>query len=360
MTAAALLRPLLLRMAGVLLVLGGIPQLRAAQPAMPGKAAKPPATAPSASKTTRILKSATAPQTQPAPTGPNFWSPGYDQARQRAIRSRKDILIAFTVRRLDAASRHFEEHFLTQPSFAETLTKNFELVWLDASEQGGDKEDSPGFQLRRQFDVTSFPTVVLANWLGQPYAYTGFRPGSLENYLQHLEVLRQKNVIRNQMLVKARASQGLQRAELLAASIPELGQQRSAKFYGDLMREILSLDPQQQNESTQAVNRQLADLEFTRKLADLDRDLRWAEMVELIDRYIAEQNLAGAHRQAALLTRLDVHRRQEDLPRIIQTLQEIIQINPYNRHGQQASAILAKITSDLKDQATLANPEIGK
>lgn len=359
MNAASLLRTLLLRAAGVLFALASCPQLPAAQPPETKTTAKP-ATAPSTARTTRILKSASAPTPPPPATGPNLWSPGYDQARQRAIRSRKDILIAFTVRQLDAASRHFEEHFLTQPSFAETLGKNFELVWLDSSEQGGDKEDSAAFQLRRQFDVTSFPTVVLTNWLGQPYAYTGFRPGSLENYLQNLELLRQRNVIRNQILAKARAAEGRQRAELLAASIPELGQQRAAKFYGDLMREILSLDPQLQNESTQSVSRQLADLDFARKLADLDRDLRWTDMVDLINRYIAEQNLTGAHRQAALLTRLDVHRKQEDLPRIIQTLQEIIQLNPYNRHGQQAAAILATITADLKDQATLANPDIAK
>jgi hypothetical protein len=290
----------------------------------------------------------------------NSWAPGFDKARQLALRSRKDILVAFTIRRMDAASRHFEEHFLTQPVFANSLTHRFEMVWVDASESGGDREDSPAFQLRRQFEVSSFPTVVLMNWLAQPYAYTGLRPGSLENYLEHLEQLRQNQVERSEQLNRARSSRGLARAELLAGAIPELGLQRSAKFYGDVMREILSLDPQRQLESTRHISRQLADHDFSRKLQELDRDLRWTEMVDLINHHIAEQNLTGAHRQAALMNRLDVHRLQDDLPRMFLTLQEIVQINPYSRHGQQASAILTEIQTALKNQATLANPEIEK
>lgn len=295
-----------------------------------------------------------------APKTPSLWAPGFDQARLRAVHSGKDIFLVFTIRRLDAASRHFEEHFLTRPAFAESLGKRFELVWVDASENGGDQEDSPSYHLRRQFEVTSFPAVVLTNKLGQPYAYTGLRPGSLENYAGYIEQLREKHVARSQLLLRARSQKGLERAESLAASIPELGQHRSAKFYGDIMREVISLDPEQKNESTRNISRQLADLEFSRKMQELDEDLRWSEMVELINHYIADQNLAGAHRQAALMNRLDVHRRQEDLPRIVQTLREIIQINPYNRHGQQASMILSQIETELKDQATLANPGIDK
>lgn len=303
-------------------------------------------------------ESFTAPKPVPGSPPAGAWSSGFDKARQRALRSRKDILLAFTVRRMDAASRHFEEHFLTQPAFAETLSPHFELVWADSSESGGDQEDSPSFQLRRQFEVTTFPTVILTNWLGQPYAYTGLRPGSLENYLAYLEQLRVKNGSRIQALNRARSLQGLEKAELLASSIPDLGQHRSAKFYGDLMREILVLDPKKTNESTRNVDRQLADLEFTRKMQELDRDFRWTEMVDLINRYITDQNLTGAHRQSALMDRLAVHRHQEDLPRVIQTLQEIILINPYNRHGQQATAILNQISEQLKNQATLEKLQI--
>ena len=296
------------------------------------------------------------PGTKPA----SPWASGFDKARQRAIRSRKDILVVFTIRRLDAGSRHFEEHYLTQPLFAETLTKNFELVWLDSSENGGDQEDSPAYQLRSQFEVISFPTVVLTNWLGQPYCYTGLRPGSLENYLAHIEQLRQKNLARNQTLIKARASEGLRRAELLAASIPELGQQRSAKFYADLMSEILTLDPEQKCESTLQISRQLADFDFNRKMHELEKDLRWTEMADLVNEYIASQKLTGAHRQAALMDLLEVRRHQEDLPRMIQTLEEIVKINPLNRHGQQASAILSQISSGLKSLAPLSNPPEAK
>jgi len=286
------------------------------------------------------------------------WTPGFEKASQRAIHNGNDILLVFTARRFNAACRQFERYFLTKPAFAEALAPHFELVWLDVSEHGGDQEGSPAFRLRRRFEVNSFPAVILTNSVGQPYAYTGLRPGSLDKYLDYLEQLRQKNIARKELLLQARQARGLPRASLLARSIPELGRNRSAKFYGDIMREIIALDPGNESPKTLAIRRQLADWGYAERMRDLDQELRWSEMVELTREHIRDQNLTGARKQAALMDRLDVQRRQEDIPGVLQTLRDIIQINPYSRHGQHASMILSKITSDIENQATLANPDI--
>ncbi|MEO0446237.1 MAG: thioredoxin family protein [Verrucomicrobiota bacterium] len=286
------------------------------------------------------------------------WKPGFQAASSEATKTGKDIIIIFTIQQWNAACRQFQKHFLLQPAFADDLQDQFLLVWVDASEKGGDKEDSPAFTLRKRYGISSFPSVILTNAIGQPYAFTGFRPGSLESYIRHLRALKEAQSGRQGLLSEARNARGLSRAALLARAIPDLGSQRTAKFYGDVMREVLSLDPQGRNPETESVRLSLAELDYTQQLQALDQDFQWTEMVALTRTFIEENGLSGGQKQSALMNLLQIQRRQGNLQGSVKTLQDIIFINPYNKHGQQATMILGKIQSELEQTAILADPEI--
>ncbi len=272
------------------------------------------------------------------------WGTDLEEAQRDAASSGKDVLVCFTVRELSSVCRMFHEHFMSRQDFTGPLQESFELVWFDSGDEP-EGEDSPAFQRRERFEVATFPTLILITPDGLPYAYTGFRPNGVEAYLEHLSTLRLAQTKRRELRSRAERASGLEKAQLLAASIPGLDAQRSARFYSDVMEEVLNLDPREELPETPKFKRALAEWAYAQTFREMDRELRWTEMVELTDRYIEEQQLSAVELQAALMNRFEVHRMQGNGLAMMRTLAEIVQVNPYNRHGREAGRILAAMTS---------------
>tara|TARA_R110002096_G_scaffold159011_12_gene324677 strand:- start:4594 stop:5541 length:948 start_codon:yes stop_codon:yes gene_type:complete len=282
------------------------------------------------------------------------WGDDFEMASSRAAKSGKDLLICFTAKEANAICRQFEREFLGRADLVGPLRETFEMVWFDVSSESGKNDDeSTSLELRRRYEVDAFPTVVLADSQAIPYAYTGFRPGGTKSYPDHLINLRQRHESQLRLFKAAERAKGVERARFLAKAIPELGGQRSAKFYGDVMREIVKLDPNDESGVVQPLKLELADLEYVRKMQELDKEVRWSEMVDLTNAYIEDYELTGSRRQAALMNRFDIHRRQANLRAMLTTLAQVVEINQYNHHGRQAKDILKTMTDELQMQQVL-------
>jgi hypothetical protein len=294
---------------------------------------------------------------------PQGWHDTYASAQTAAKKSGKDVFLCFTGTEWSAVCRQFETRFLADPAFATNLNAHFEPVRLDVSEfrslgpAEASREDLPEkARLKLEFEVTTFPIAFLVGRDGLPYAVTGFRPGSVEAYGAHLDQLREKNATGRSSLERARKASGLRRAELLVQSIPDLGDLRTARFYGDRMREVIALDPENRTGSAREYELQLADLDYVQTMRTLDRDVRWTEMVQLTDDYIRRYELTGSRRQAALMNRFDLHRRLGNLRDMISTLDEVTRINPYNPHGRQAALLLREFARQMEASEPLESP----
>ena len=273
------------------------------------------------------------------------WTDNLDVAKSRALHSDSDLLICFTVRDWSAVCRRFEEHFLLQPDFTDRLDSSFVLVHYDLSIE---EKDSAGAMLRERFEISTFPAVMLTNAHGMPYALTGFPPNSAESYAEHLILLRDENRARQQLLREAADLKGVDRAKALSQVLPDLGDHRRAKFYGDIMREVIDLDPDNASGKREMFEVELADLAYVQAMRRLDGEFQWMKMVELTNEHIEDMKLSGSRKQAALMNRFDIHRRQGDMRAMFGTLQEIVEVNPYNPHGRQASQILQSLASQLQ------------
>ena len=280
-------------------------------------------------------------------------------AKARAAKSGKDMLLCFTFKRENAICRRFEAEFLARMPLVQPLAENFVLLWFDVGDEP-ENEDEPSVSrdLRRRFEIQTYPAVVMTDAQVLPYAYTGYRPGGTKNYPDHLAGLKRRHEAQVRMLGLARKVEGPEKARFLAQAIPKLGGLRSAKFYGDMMREIVELDPKDETGLVEPMRLQLADLNYTRKMQELGEEVRWMEMVELTNAYISDYKLTGSRKQAALMNRFDIHRRQTDLRGMLTTLSQVIDINQYNHHGRQAQEILQAMTEELQlQQALQSTPE---
>jgi thioredoxin-related protein len=287
------------------------------------------------------------------------WHETFAAAREAAAKSGNDILLCFTGKEWSGVCRQFDQHFLSDPEFTQKVRAHFEPVQLDVSEFREIDPDEPvsklpeKAQLKIDFEVNTFPAVFLTRKDGRPYAVTGFRPGGIQSYIQHLDKLRETHGQQEALLLRARQSSGTRAAELIAQSIPDIGELRTAHFYGDLIREVMRLDPTNATGLARNLELKLADHDYVIAMREMDKDLRWSDMLKLTDDYISKYQLSGSERQAALMNRFDILRRQKNFPEMIRTLDEVVRINPYNPHGRQAEQMMRGFAQQIEEESLL-------
>ena len=121
------------------------------------------------------------------------WLTDFEKAEQTAKAEGKDLLINFAGSDWCYWCQRLDKEVFSKTAFLQEAGKRFVLVLLDfpndKSHQSAELQKQ-NERLSRQFDVTGFPTVFLADANGRPYAQTGYIEGGDRAYLEHLLELR--------------------------------------------------------------------------------------------------------------------------------------------------------------------------
>lgn len=125
--------------------------------------------------------------------GAEGWLTDFEAAKKQAAAEKKDILVDFTGSDWCGWCIKLDKEVFSTPAFK--AQKDFVLVSLDFPRRKEIPADQKAKNeaLMRQWGVQGFPTIVLTNAAGEPYATTGYQPGGPEKYLPHLAELRKKN-----------------------------------------------------------------------------------------------------------------------------------------------------------------------
>lgn len=182
------------------------------------------------------------------------WLRRLDDANRIATAEKKDLLINFTGTEWCGWCKILDREVLGKKEFA-PVADDFVLVDLDFPndrEQLADLHDS--YEIwKTHYLIHAFPTIVLADSGGKPYAYTGYEKGlTPESFLAELrrhQLVRQK---RDENLAAAKDSSGALRAQRLHAAIEAVGKSLGTiedrrddpvlALYADEVAEIRSLD----------------------------------------------------------------------------------------------------------------------
>jgi thioredoxin-related protein len=129
-----------------------------------------------------------------ARAGGDHWEVDYDKALDLAAKSGKDLLVDFSGSDWCGWCKKLDKEVFSQDLFKEKAPENFILVVLDfpRSEDLKRKIKNPeqNNELKNHFNVSGFPTVILLDSTGTPYAQTGYMQGGAEAYLKHLDELK--------------------------------------------------------------------------------------------------------------------------------------------------------------------------
>jgi tetratricopeptide (TPR) repeat protein len=184
------------------------------------------------------------------------WLTRLDEAGRLASASGKDLFILFTGTEWCAACIAFEDAVLSRPEFARG-TEPFVLVKLEFPKS--DEELPPGqredfIAWRDRYGIRAFPTVLLADANGRPYAVTGHVGLEAGEYTRHLGKLREARERRDAALSRSLTARGVEKAghldsalsameSAIDGSFTEKQGDILARFYRAEIDQIIGLDP---------------------------------------------------------------------------------------------------------------------
>lgn len=282
----------------------------------------------------------------------SVWHETYAAGAAEAAETGKDLLVVFTGTDWIEICGIFDREILSHPEFVDAVTGKFALVKLEYPENNKlPREEAKRKQfLRDAYQVRGFPTMVLTDKNGRPFGFNGYQPVTPAEYAKL--TLEMESVHREglDMLEEAKSLTGPEKAAAIAEALPTLPGGLAARFYRDELKEIVAADPEATLESTANYKKMMADLDYGIEMQRLERDVQWAKMIELTEAFIKDNKLEGAALQKALLIKAGVQQNQANMAGRIQTLLDLIKIDPKTNFASDAQAQLDALRAEKLQQ----------
>lgn len=206
---------------------------------------------------------------------PVFLVEDYDEALSLAELTGKDMLVDFSGSDWCGWCMKLDEEVFSQNEFIDEARKDFILVVLDFPDKKENKakikNPKRNAEIKARFKVSGYPTVLLLDNKGIPYARTGYRKGGPAAYTKHLRHLKESHNRMKSLLENAGEAGSGQAAALLEVfeyieGLEELdfGYNLSVGFPDFSKRAVRAIDLDPKDESglkSKAVNFLLADAE---------------------------------------------------------------------------------------------------
>lgn len=127
-----------------------------------------------------------------ADAGKLNWMDDFAAAARQAEENGKVILVNFTGSDWCGWCIKLDNEVFSQPAFAEFADSHFVLFKADfpRSFELAEAVQVQNEHLMRQYKIQGFPTILLLNPDGTVRARTGYQPGGVQNYIDHLNTLR--------------------------------------------------------------------------------------------------------------------------------------------------------------------------
>lgn len=281
------------------------------------------------------------------------WTDNFEQAKKTAAAENKDLLLDFTGSDWCGWCMKLKSEVFETQAFKEAALKSFVLVEIDFPQK---KKLSPEIEqqnktLNEQFGIKGYPSIVLTDASGKPYAQTGYREGGPQEYLKHLEELRANKLKRDECWKRAESAQGIEKAKLLADGLKAMDEKTAINHYASVIQEIKVLDPEDQT-GTQAI------FAFKSDLGELQKSFQNKDSSELrpaLEKFFAEHPQAThEQKQQALMSALRYCRPPKDNLLVKDLMTEVQNIDANSELGKKAVLIQKRVDEMIAREASQA------
>lgn len=175
------------------------------------------------------------------------WVVDFEKAKERATSAGKNLFLNFTGSDWCPWCDRLDEEVFSKKVFVEYANKNFVMVELDFPNDRSKltKEiQQQNEKLRAEYGVQGFPTIVITDKDGIPYAQTGYVEGGAVNYVEHLNQFQSIKKQVDELIVKSEdiKLESTERAALLDQALQMLPPWTVDRYHIDKMKRIAELD----------------------------------------------------------------------------------------------------------------------
>ncbi len=288
-------------------------------------------------------------------TADDAWTMDFSAAKATAADEGKDLLLEFTGSDWCPPCQRLNAEVFSQDAFLEAAPEHFVLVKLDfPNDRSGLTEEiqEQNDMLAGKYGVQGFPTIILSDEKGRPYARTGYQAGGAEAYLEHLESLRENRVRRDEALESAASAEGVEKAEMLVNALDDMGLEFDAmeQFYGDVIERIKANDPEDETGFVSASEARERLAGFQGEINQLAGAGDFEGILVLIDNFLEANDLDPEVKQEVMLTRVLVFAELGRFDEAIEGVDQATAIAPDSEIAPQLDMFKAQLV-EARDAA---------
>lgn len=274
------------------------------------------------------------------------WLVDFEKAKVQAAAEKKDLLLDFTGSDWCSWCILLRKEVFDEEAFKKAAPSQFVLVELDFPQDSSKQPETVRKQnelLRESFGIEGYPSVVLADATGRPYAQTGYMKGGASAYLKHLDELRGKVKVRDLAFKRAEGAAGIEKAKALQEGLDALSETLVAAHYRSTLQEIRSLDPG----DTLGMDAKFGAMQDMRLLGGLLKSKQEAggEAVRSeADRFVAEHAKFGPRqKQQSLMEVLKFLMPPRDNRVALKLMEDVKALDPTSEEGKLAEQVRARV-----------------
>ncbi len=285
--------------------------------------------------------------------GGEGWSSDFAAAKKEAAASKKDLLIDFTGSDWCGWCIKLNKEVFSQEPFKAGVKDKFVLVELDYPKNKSKlsaETIKQNEELRKKYPVRGFPTILLADADGRPFAVTGYQAGGPEAYVKHLDELRAKKTARDESVAAAAKASGVDKAKALVAALAAMGLADTmvASFYGDVAEQIKAADPKDETGYAKAAAVKVRLATFYSELGACAQKKDHDGAHAVVDKTLKEGGFSTEDTQEIMLIRGIVFEQQKKFDEALKALDEAKAFAPDSAKAADIVGLKARFEAGKK------------
>ncbi|MBK1826871.1 thioredoxin family protein [Haloferula rosea] len=269
----------------------------------------------------------------PVFAGGDGWTSDFAAAKKQAADEKKSLLVDFTGSDWCGWCIKLNEEVFQHDPFKEGVKDKFVLVELDYPRDKSklsDETKAQNEELRKEYAVQGYPTILLMDEKGRPFARTGYQAGGPENYVKHLDELLAARTKRDEAFAAAEKAEGTEKAKALVAALDAMGLDDAvvSAQYGDVVAAIKEADPEDESGFIKKIesNKKFADFEDS--LNALARENKHEDALALTEKAINSGDFEGDNLQQATMIKGMICAQMGDFDAALAALDAAKEVDP--------------------------------
>ncbi len=284
--------------------------------------------------------------------GGEGWTSDFEAAKKQAAQEKKSLLIDFTGSDWCGWCIKLNKEVFDHDAFKNGVKDKFVLVELDFPKDKSKLTEAVIAQnkaLQKKYGVKGFPTILVADEQGKPFAKTGYQAGGPEAYVKHLDELLTIREKRDAAFAEADKAEGVAKAKSLISAIQSMSleDEMVSSFYADKIEAIKAADPKDESGYLKSLEAKVKFDEFQNQLNELGSKKDFEGALKYIDETLTAGTFDGEPKQQAMIFKAITFMQLKKPEDALKTLDDAKAVAPESRVGANIDGFKKRIEASV-------------